>query len=337
MTATPARSRRSRSAIPIALAACLLTVAGCGAEIDENSASEERSVEVRRCGEMVTYHDPQRTIAYEAGSADKMFALGLDDQMLGYVMTPTNPDPSTSPYADHYAKKPLLSDALLNKEVVIQEKADMVVAGWNSGFSEKRGITPEILDSLGVQSFMHTETCYNYPGFPEKQRPFEALYTDMERLGQIYGVEDKASEVVADMNKRMDAVRSSVPSDAPRPSVFLYDSGTDQASTVGNQVPADEIIDAAGGTNIFHDLDERYTTVGWESVVAKNPEVIMVMNYRDKPAEQKIQDLKANPALRDVPAIKNDRIYVIDYNECISGPRNVDGAEKFAAWLAENR
>ena len=150
-------------------------------------------------------------------------------------------------------------------------------------------------------------------------------------------MEDKATSVVADLKKRMDAVRESVPEDKPRPGVFLYDSGTDQPSTIGNQVPGDEIIEVAGGRNIFHDVNERYTQVSWESVVDANPEMIIIMSYRDQPAEQKIKFLQSHPALSEVPAIKNNKIYVMDYNELISGPRNVDGAEKFAAWLAKNR
>lgn len=340
MTADRPRRLRSRTAAAglIVSALAVSALSACGARVtDSAGATAARTVTVARCGEQVQYRDPRRVIAYEAGSADKMFALGLDDRMLGYVMTPTNPDPATSPYAAHYAKKPLLSDELLNKEVVIDKKADMVIAGWNSGFSQKRGITPEILDGLGVQSFMHTESCFAYPGHPETKRPFEALYADFERLGTIFGVQDRAARVVTDLKGRMEKVRASVPAKAPQPRVFVYDSGTDQASTVGNQVPLDEIISTAGGTNVFHDLDERYTSVGWEAVVEKNPEVIMVMSYRDKPAAQKIADLKANPALKDVPAIRHNRFYVIDYNECISGPRTVDGTEKFAAWLARNR
>lgn len=321
----------------LAAGLCALAVSGCGAQVSGPASEAAQTVQVQRCGETITYTRPQRVIAYEAGSADKMFALGLDDKLLGYVMTPTNPDPSTSPYAKNYAASELLSDQLLNKEVVVDKKADMVIAGWNSGFSEKRGITPAILDQLGVQSFMHTESCFNYPGYPEKRRPLEALYTDFERLGKIFGAEQKASEVIAGLKQRMDAVRASVPADAKRPPVFLYDSGTDQPYTIGNQVPGDEIIEAAGGVNIFHDIEKRYTPVSWESVVKANPEVIIIMSYRDKPAEQKISYLKSNPALAQVSAVKNNKFYVMDYNELISGPRNVDGAEKFAHWLKQNR
>jgi len=319
-------------------AAAVLLSSGCGAVITDNgSATGTRTVSVQRCGQPVQYTTPQRVITYEAGSTDKMFALGLQDKVLGYVMTPTNPDPSTSPYATLYAQKPLLSDQLLNKEVVVENKADMVIAGWNSGFSEKRGITPAILDELGIQSFMHTESCFNYPGYPEKMRPFEALYADFERLGTIFGVEDRAEALTRDLRRRMEAVKESVPSSEPRVPVFLYDSGTDKPYTIGNQVPGDEIIEAAGGRNVFHDLEARYTEVSWESVVAADPEVIIIMEYRDQPAEEKIAALRNNAALAEVSAIKNNRIYVMDYNELISGPRNVDGAEKFAQWLSENR
>lgn len=331
------RHLSSRHTIVALTSIALIALSGCGATVKSTPDNNASNVKVQRCGETVTYRNPSRVIAYEAGSADKMFALGLEDKMLGYVMTPTNPDPATSPYAKKYAASTLLSDDLLNKEVVVENKADMVIAGWNSGFSEKRGITPTILDGLGVMSFMHTESCFNYPGYPVKQRPFEALYTDLTRLGKIFGVEDRAETVVADLKKRMTAVRESVPKDKPRPRVFLYDSGTDQPSTIGNQVPGDEIIEAAGGDNIFHSLNKRYTQVSWESVVDAKPEMIIIMSYRDQPAEQKIAFLRSHPALREVPAIKNNKIYVMDYNELISGPRNVDGAEKFAAWLNENR
>ena len=136
------------------------------------------------------------------------------------------------PLGAEYAKVKMLSDDLLNKELVVEAKADFVVAGWESGFSEQRGITPEILDKLGMQSFMHTESCFNYPGHPEKFTPFQGLYTDLERLGRIFRVEKKAREVVAGLKKRVQAVESRAPG-GERVPVFLYDSGKEAPSTAG--------------------------------------------------------------------------------------------------------
>ncbi|WP_318219205.1 ABC transporter substrate-binding protein [Streptomyces sp. SCL15-6] len=315
-----------------ALAAALV-LSGCGAEV-ESDAKDSGKVTVKRCGERVEYTVPERAVAYEGGSADKLFALGLTEHVYGYVMPPANPPVSESPWASEYAKVKMLSDDLLNKEVVVEAKSDFVVAGWNSGFKDERGITPEILDKLGIQSFMHTESCFNYPGHPEKMSPFEALYTDLKRLGKIFRVEEKATEVVNELKKRVAKVEAKAPDGDPVP-VFLYDSGTEQPFTAGNQVPPNDIIKTAGGKNIFDGLNERWTQVNWESVAQAEPEVVVILDYGDLPAAKKIDFLKKSPHTRELPAVKKNNFFVLDYNEGISGPRNIDGLEKFATYLRE--
>ncbi|WP_129667675.1 ABC transporter substrate-binding protein [Phytoactinopolyspora endophytica] len=314
--------------LPLAVGAFVLTA--CGADVE--SGDESQAVTVNRCGEPVEYTTPERAVVYEAGSADKLFVLGLTDHVHGYVMPPANPPVSESPWASEYEQVEFLSDDLLNRELVVDAEADFVVAGWNSGFSDQRGITPEILDGLGIQSFMHAESCFNYPGFPEEIEPFEALYTDLERLGQIFGVEERAEEVVAGFRERVEAVQEQAPDGEPVP-VFLYDSGTDQPFTAGNQVPPNQIIEFAGGRNIFADLEARWTQVGWEAVVEAEPEVIIILDYGDQPAEEKIEFLRTSPITSELPAVQEDNFYVMNFNEGISGPRNIDGLEGFAEYL----
>ncbi|MER6169452.1 ABC transporter substrate-binding protein [Streptomyces violaceorubidus] len=330
-TPIPTAARR-----PVALGSALaaaLVLGGCGAEV-EPDAKESGTVTVKRCGEPVEYTVPERAVAYEGGSADKLFALGLTEHVHGYVMPPANPPVTESPWASEYAKVKMLSDDLLNKEVVVEAESDLVVAGWNSGFKDERGITPEILDKLGIQSFMHTESCFNYPGHPERMSPFEALYTDLERLGEIFRVEDRAADVVDGLKKRVAEVGSKAPTGDPVP-VFLYDSGTDQPFTAGNQVPPNDIIKAAGGRNVFDGLDERWTQVNWESVAEAEPEVVVILDYGDQPAQKKIDFLRKSAHTKGLPAVRKNNFFVLDYNEGISGPRNIDGLEKFATYLRE--
>nr|WP_231405560.1 ABC transporter substrate-binding protein [Actinomadura viridis] len=320
---------RRRGVLGSAVAAALV-LTGCGAEVERDAGAGR--VTVDRCGEPVRYTLPKRTVAYEGGSADKLFVLGLTDHVHGYVMPPANPPVTESPWASEYAKVKMLSDDLLNKEIVVAAKADLVVAGWNSGFSDQRGITPQILDKLGIQSFMHTESCFNYPGHPERVTPFEALYTDLERLGKIFRVEPKAAGVVDGLKKRVQAVRAGAPKGRPVP-VFLYDSGTDQPFTAGRQVPPNDIIATAGGRNIFDGLDKRWAQVTWEAVAKAGPEVIIILDYGDRPADKKIGFLKSSPHTRELPAVKRNNFFVLDYNEGISGPRTIDGLEKFSRYL----
>lgn len=132
------RSKKGRAARWAAVPAALL-LAGCGATVAESE--DEDTVTVPRCGEDITYTTPQRTVAYEGGSADKLFALGLTDHVHGYVLPPANPPVSESPWVEEYEQVEFLSDDLLNRELVVDAEADFVVAGWESGFSEERGIT----------------------------------------------------------------------------------------------------------------------------------------------------------------------------------------------------
>lgn len=324
---------RTTRAVPLLLAT-LLAATACGAQVERSTAE---TATVPRCGQPVEYRAPERAVAYEAGSADKLFALGLGEKVRGYVMPPANPPVSESPWAADYAATEELSTDLLNRELVVDAGADLVVAGWRSGFSDERGITPELLDRLGIQSFMHTETCWNYPGFPERVTPLEGLYEDMHRLGAIFRVPERADDVVAGMQARVDAVTAAAPRQDPPPSVFLYDSGTDRPNTAGNQVPPNDIISLAGGRNVLDDVDARWTDVGWETVVERQPEIIMILDYGDQSAEQKIDYLTSLPQLRSVPAIAERNFFVLDYNEGISGPRNIDGLERFGAYLREFR
>ncbi|MFJ4877193.1 ABC transporter substrate-binding protein [Streptomyces sp. NPDC088745] len=319
-------------ALGTALAAVLL-LSGCGATIEADAKAPPK-VTVKRCGEPVAYTVPQRAVVYEGGSADKLFSLGLVDHVHGYVMPPANPPVTESPWAADYAKVKMLSDDLLNKEIVVKAKSDFVVAGWNSGFKAERGITPQILDKLGVQSFLHGESCFNYPGFPEKSTPFEALYEDLGRLGKIFRVEDRAKAVVGRLKERVAKVEAQAPKGDPVP-VFLYDSGTEQPFTAGNQVPPNDIIKSAGGRNVFDGLDQRWTQVNWEAVAEAEPEVVVILDYGDLPAQKKIDFLRNSPRTKELPAVKKNNFFVLDYNEGISGPRNMDGLEKFAKYLRE--
>ncbi|QSB12613.1 ABC transporter substrate-binding protein [Natronosporangium hydrolyticum] len=331
MTTTAHRHRAARFA-PAAVTMLLLSA--CGAEVADSATADDGPTSVNRCGEVVEYTVPQRVVAYEGGSADKLFALGLTDHVHGYVMPPANPPVSESPWAAEYDQVEFLSDDLLNRELVVDANADLVVAGWNSGFSDNRGITPEILDTLGIQSFMHAESCFNYPGFPERHTPFEGLYTDLARLGQIFGVEERAEDLIAEYQQRVAAVQEQAPDGEPV-RVFLYDSGTDQPFTAASQVPPNDIIRYAGGVNIFGDVEARWTEASWEAVVAAEPEVIIILDYGDKPAEEKISFLREHPTTASIPAVVNDEFFVLDYNEGISSPRNVDGLEKFGDYLRD--
>ncbi|ONI83293.1 iron transporter [Saccharothrix sp. ALI-22-I] len=319
----------------VALTMVLLT-AGCGARIEPTAATD--TVTVTNCGRQVEYATPSRVVTNDTGITELMFALGLADRMAGYVIGGGQADDvDSSPWKADFERVPNLGEQI-TKELVQGAKADLVFAGWNYGFSESTGFTPDALKDLGIATYQLTEACRNGVG---KQRgimpPLDALYTDLRNLGSIFGVEAKAEELIAGYQNQVSAAEKLVRH--KRPKVFLYDSGLDQPFTSGRNAAPHDIIGKAGGDNIFGDLDDSWTTVGWEAVVARDPEVVLINDYADGQAttpDEKRAFLESYQPLADVPAIKDKRFFVLPYAALVESPRNPAAIEAFAKFLAES-
>ena len=80
----------------------------------------------------------------------------------------------------------------------------------------------------------------------------------------------------------------------------------------------------------MEDMDTTWATVSWEEVVERAPEVIVINDYGSTSLEEKIEELKENPALADVPAIRDGRITSVTLCESFASSMTGDTIEKFA-------
>ncbi|GGX23776.1 ABC transporter substrate-binding protein [Streptomyces chryseus] len=328
---------------PVALAlAAALVLTGCGAEVtsqDEGGDAKARGghypVTIENCGQKQSFDKaPQRVVTNDVGITEIMFALGLEDHMAGYVMPDDRGDLTSVPWEDGYQKTKWLSKKTINKELVLDARADLVFAGWNYGFNEGEGFSPTELERVGIDSYLLSESCRNGRG---KARgvmpPLEALYADLRNLGKIFDVEDRAEALIADFRKQVAEAQAKAPKGADRPRVFLYDDGQDKPLTSGLYAGPHDIITKAGGDHVMKDLEDSWATVGWETVVERDPEVIVINDYGDTTADQKRKFLKSYPPLAGVSAVKNDHIVVLDYAELVESPRNPAAIASLAADL----
>ncbi|MCX2953516.1 ABC transporter substrate-binding protein [Lentzea sp. NEAU-D7] len=308
--------------------AVLLLVSGCGATVAQDASASD-PVTITNCGQQVTFDKvPSKVVTNDTGITELMFALGLKDRMAGYVVSGTDTvDVRTSPWKADFESVKHLSDKV-SKEVVQGANADLVFAGWNYGFSESTGFTPDALKALGIGTYQLTEACRNGVGQQRGIMPaLDALYTDLRNLGKIFRVEAKAEELVKTYQEQI-ANAGRLMAGKPRPKVFLYDSGQDQPFTSGKNAAPQDIISKAGGDNIFGDLNDSWTTVNWETVVQRDPEVVLIVDYADGEAntpEQKQAFLEGFAPLSNSPAVKGKRFFSLPYAALVESPRT-------AAW-----
>ena len=249
---------------------------------------------------------PQRIVSHVPGITEMLFALGLDEKVVG-----------VSDYCDYpeAAKlKPKIGGFWKpSMEKIVELDPDLI---FTNGFEE---LLMTQLDELGIIYIVLQ---------PED---IDGILKNIELVGKITGIESRAEELVENMQVRMSYIAERV-SDAPRPRVFYAYAVTDLNNpwTAGSGSFGDSLISMAGGENIGAKALVPWPQFSIEEVANSDPEVIIV-NVKHGTAVTPIEEMRRHPVWRETTAIKHDRIYTIDGNLIErSGPRIVQGLEEMA-------
>jgi iron complex transport system substrate-binding protein len=285
-------------------------------------------VTVKSCDREVTFDAaPTRAISNDVNLTEMMLVLGLRDRMIGYTGISGWKTLDEEMRAG-VAELPELSAKYPTREVLAGAEPGFFFAGWNYGMKVGGEVTPETLAPLGIQTYELTESCTHIG--PKAKSSMDDMYADILNLGMIFGVEARAEELVTGWKARLAEVTAGVDRSTPL-RVFVYDSGEEAPFTAGAYAMPTALIEAAGGINIMNDLEKSWAEIGWEPVVERNPEVVVIVNYGDVTAAQKIAFMKENPAFASIDAVRNDRFVVLEYVEATPGPRNIKAVEKLVA------
>lgn len=284
---------------------------------------------VKSCNRDVTFDEPPKAaVSNDVNLTEMMLVLGLTDRMVGYTGISgwrTLDETMTTGVAE----LPELSSKYPSKEVLIGADADFFFAGWNYGMRVGGDVTPETLEPFGIKVYELTESCIHIGD--KGPASMDDMYNDLLNLGRIFDVEERAGELVQGYRSELAGFIASLSPLAQAPRVFVYDSGEDVPFTAGRYAMPNALIEAAGGTNIMNDLQKSWSTVGWEAVVERNPEVIVIVNYGEVTAGEKRDFMLSNPAFADLDAVKNDRFVTLEYVEATPGPRNIQAVKTLAA------
>ncbi len=284
---------------------------------------------VQSCNRQVTFDTPPKAaISNDVNLTEMMLVLGLADRMVGYTGI-TGWKTLDEEMRAGIEELPELSSKYPSKEVLIGADADFYFAGWNYGMKVGGEVTPETLEPFGIKVYELTESCIH---IGEKDAvSMDDMYNDLRNLGAIFDVSERAETLIDGYQTELTTFLEDQPALEVAPRVFVYDSGEDVPFTAGRYAMPNALIEAAGGTNVMNDVDKSWTTVGWEAVVERDPEVIVIVNYGEVTAEEKRAFMMSNPAFADLDAVRNDRFVVLEYVEVTPGPRNIEAVKTLAA------
>ena len=301
---------------------------------------------LKNCGRDVTFkHAPERAVAVGQSSAEIMYLLGLGDNMVG---TAVWIGPVLKGYEEANAKVKRLADNDPSFESVLAEKPDMVAAQfqWHVG---PEGIVakPEQFEELGIPVYTAPADCVGKDnsgggdGVRHTVFTMDLIYQEVEELAQIFNVQDRGAQVVADLKAREEAARKKVSSVEGKLSAVVWFSSAeldiDPYVAGKNGAPA-YILKTLGIDNII-DSEEEWPTVGWETIAKANPTMIVAgtMDRRRFPADDvavKREFLKTDPVASLMPAVKEGHVFDMDAQAMNPTIRTIEGIETLADAIA---
>ena len=279
--------------------------------------------------EVKTTYDkaPEKVLAVYQGSIETMLELGLEDKLVAAAGLDNELEDK---YKEAFDKVEYLTEFTPSKETVTALNPDMILS-WGSIFAEdKLGDVNTWIDK-GCNTYINTNTRRK----EGEKRTIQNEMTDILNLGKIFNVEDKAQEIVNNMQSKIDeALKAAKGQD--KQNVLMLEFLGDEITNYGENSLGGDMITSLGANLVAKDQSK----LGKEDIVSLNPDVIYVvyMPYSGDDPEQVKQDalnkLLEDKAFSSLDAVKNKRIVPIMLGDMYaSGVRTINGIETISQGL----
>lgn len=297
------------------LAAALLT--GCGSPAPAPvQASEGFPMTISSCGRDVAFTAaPRRVVTVGSVAAPLIAAAGAADRIVTRTF-------ETAPFPGRYA------DALkdvevtaptgeLAREEIINRTPDLVVS------FEGAAVTPDDLARVNIPLLVSRGYCRDAAG------SFDDIFADIELYGRLFGTSAAANAEVAALRQRVAAIADRHRADQvtrPAAALIISRDGAElsaygSTSTVATQMGILRL------DNVFGDLAERNVEVNTETLIQRDPEVIILLTQGAQTPESAREALRGRPELAELRAIRANRIVAVPFGYTGPGPVAVEGLE----------
>ena len=267
------------------LAICIFLLVGRdSAQASEVSRMEDAS------GRLITAPvHVSRIVSLAPNLTEILCGIGLREKLVGVS--------SYSNYPPAVRKLPKVGGfASLNVEMIVSLRPDIAV-GTMDGNSETEVAK---LRALGIRVF-----CV----FPNDMK---GLTRSIDQLGRLFRREAEAKKLASDIElavKRVKLRADRLTSGKGRPRVLIALDIKPVVSATA-QTFIGELIEIAGGVNVVGTYGVRYPRLGLETIVASAPDVILVTGHGSR--KGLLKDLRSWARWRDVPAVRNGKVYLLD-------------------------
>jgi iron complex transport system substrate-binding protein len=287
-------------------------------------------VTIENCGVRQTFTaPPRRAVTMNQAATEVMLALGLGNRLVG---TAYRDDEILPELAAAYRAVPVLAPEYPSREVLLAAKPDFVYGSFATAFSVDVAGTRPDLSGANIATYLSPSAC---PRGPAARGSLESGFDEMRDLARIFGVSARADTLIAGYEAELARVKRALdPARAPR--IFWYDANDPPSAGACCGAP-DLVIRLLGGRNVFSDLPGSWAAVSWETVVARDPEVIVLIDATWSSAAEKRRLLSSTPAYARIDAVRHQRLATVPFSFGLPGIRTVAAVRRIAEQLWPER
>lgn len=195
-------------------------------------------------------------------------------------------------------------------ERIVQIDPDLILA---NGPSQERVVAP--LRRLG------------YPVLSLHPRDVSGIMRNFLLLAEILGEEARARQIVEAEKRRLEAFQEKA---RPERKIRVYlQTWPDPILTVGKNAFSNALISLAGGINIFADMPFDAGKVSLESIISRNPQVMIFLEGLEDFAKRNLR----LPAWTEIDAVKKNRVCFVNGSYVRPTIRFSEGLEKLQGCL----
>lgn len=269
--------------------ALLFSFTGCfGNDKKEDSPSGSTTPTVDRSGAEITVPEKVETIVSLAPSITQTLVdLGVGDKIVAI-------DKYSSGIEGLKSDLPQFDMMQPDVEKLIETKANVILVSSLSKLKDSNMFDTLSKSDISLMCIPSAES-------------IDGIKKDVQFLGQVIKNEDKANELVANMEKELDAVKNKTKDIENKKTVLFEIGSSPKLYTFGAGVYLNEMIEIAGGKNVFAD-QTSWVTVDPEQAISKNPDAIITNEDYIDDATGAI--LKRS-GWENVTAVKNKDVHLV--------------------------
>ena len=240
---------------------------------------------------------PQRIISLAPSNTQILFAIGVGDRVVGV----TDYDHYPYDFAAWIAAGNMTSIggfSTPNKETIASLDPDLILA---TIINDPDVVT---LRDLG------------YNVLVLNPNNVDDILGDVTLVGKATGAEDNAATLVNSINDQIGTIADKIAAANESKPLVYYKVWTPPLMSAGSTSFINDVITRAGGQNIFANETQQYPTVSSETIVQKNPDVILLptdmANVGEDPFYGSVAQVMARPGWGSISAVQNNRVVVVD-------------------------